>query len=98
KREHLGILRKKKFESAAGKGFEILSCRDHAAHPPKERRQILLLILDVDRFVVVLRVDDDGQMELLRIGKGRTSVAIGTPSQRRAAAVAIAKVNVVAHA
>src|SRR6267142_3227933 len=50
KGEHLGIIRKKKFESAAGEGFEIFPSGNDAAHPPKQRRQILLLIFDVDRF------------------------------------------------
>src|SRR5437764_12183850 len=64
--EHLGIIRKKKFESAAGESFEIFPHRDDAAHPPKQRRQILLLIFDVDRFEVVFGIDDDRQVQLLR--------------------------------
>ncbi|PYK84128.1 MAG: hypothetical protein DME41_03885 [Verrucomicrobia bacterium] len=62
KGKHLGIVRKKKFESAAGKGFEVLPRRNDAAHPPKHGRQILLLVFNVDCFVVVLGVDDHGQM------------------------------------
>ena len=38
KGEYLGVVRKKKFESAAGKGAEIFPGRNHAAHPPEERR------------------------------------------------------------
>ena len=98
KRKHLGVVRKKKFESATGKGFKIFPRRDDAAHPPEQGRQILLLILDVDRFEVVFGVDDDWQMELLRIGERKTGVAIGAPLHRSAAAVAVAEINIVAHA
>ena len=83
---------------AAREGFEIFPHRDDAAHPPEERGQILLLIFDVSRFVMILGIDDDGQMELLWIGLRKASVAIGAPLHRRSAAVAIAEINVVAHA
>src|ERR1700719_2438376 len=46
KRQHLGVVREKKFESASGKGLEIFAGGDHAARPPEQRRQIFLLILD----------------------------------------------------
>src|ERR1700720_4367611 len=97
KGENFGVVRKKKLESAAGKGAEIFSRCDDAAHPPEKRGQIFLLIFYVDRLEVVFRIDDDRQMQLLRIGQGKTGVAIGTPLHRRAAAVAIAEVNVVTH-
>src|SRR5262249_40565462 len=51
--EDLGVVGKKKFERAAREGFEIFSRGNNAAHPPEQRRQILLLIFDVDRLVMV---------------------------------------------
>ena len=57
-----------------------------------------LLRLDVDRLVVVLGVDDRRQVQLLRIGAREAGVAIGAPLHRRAHAVAVAEVDVVAHA
>jgi hypothetical protein len=56
-----------KFESPARESFEISSHRDHATRPPQQRRKIFLLVLDVHGFVVILRVDDDRQIKLLRI-------------------------------
>src|SRR5712692_2261609 len=66
-REHLGVVGVKKFEGATRESLEILSRRDHTTHPPKQRGQVFLLILDIDGFVVVLGVDDDREMKLLRI-------------------------------
>ena len=96
--EHLAVFGEDKLKRAARERLEVLAHRDHAPRPPEEGRKILLLVLDVDRFVVVLRIDDDRQMQLLRIRFRKTGVAIGRPLHRGAAAIAIAKVNVVAHA
>src|SRR5205085_9237200 len=97
-RQHFWIIGEKEMKRAAREGFEIFPHRDYAAHPPEERGQILLLIFDVSRFVMILGIDDDGQMELLWIGMRKASVAIGAPLHRRSATVAIAEINVVAHA
>jgi len=59
---------------------------------------VLLLRLDVDRLVVVLGIDDDRQVELLRVAPREPGVAVGAPLHRRADAVAVAQVDVVAHA
>ena len=96
-RQHLRVIRMEKFERAAREGLEILPHRDHAAHPPEQRRQILLLVLDVDRFVVILGIDRDRQIELLRIRLRKTGIAIRAPLHRGAAAVAIAEIEIVAH-
>ena len=64
----------------------------------KQRVRIVLLGFDVDRFVVILRVDDDRQIELLRIGPREAGVAVGAPLHRRADAVAVAEIDVVPHA
>ncbi len=63
----------------------------------RRRRQVLLLVLDVDRFVVILGIDRDRQVELLRIRLGETGVAIRAPLHRGSAAVAIAEIEIVAH-
>ena len=59
---------------------------------------VVLLGLDVDRLVVVLGVDDDRQEQPLRVGPREAGVAVGAPLHRRAHAVAVAEVDVVAHA
>ena len=48
--------------------------------------------------VVILRIDDDGQKKSLGICPGETRVAIGAPLHGRANAVAIAEIDIVAHA
>jgi hypothetical protein len=46
---------------------------------------------------VVLRVDDDGKEEPLRIGGGEACVAVAVPLHRGTDGVAVAQVDVVAH-
>ena len=59
---------------------------------------VVLLHFDIDRFVVILGVDVDRQIKLLRIGSGEAGVAVHAPLHRRADAVAVAQIDVVAHA
>ncbi len=47
---------------------------------------------------MVLGVDDDRQVELLRVRAREAGVAVGAPLHRRSDAVSVAKVDVVAHA
>ena len=47
---------------------------------------------------MVGRVEDDRQVKALRIGAGETGVFVRTPLHRRAHAVAVAEINVVAQA
>ena len=47
---------------------------------------------------MVLRVDDHRQIEVLRIGPGKAGIAVRAPLHGRAHAVAVAEVEVVAHA
>ena len=60
--------------------------------------RIAFLHLHVDRFVVVFRVQVDGQVEALRIGARKTGVFVRAPLHRRAHSVAVAEINVFAHA
>ena len=57
-----------------------------------------LLRGDVDRLVVVDGIGDHRQVELGGIGGGEAGVAVARPLHRRAHAVAVAQVDVVAHA
>ena len=58
---------------------------------------IILLRLDIHRFVVVSRIDIDRQIQLLRIGAGKPGVAVRTPLHGRANTVAISQIHVVTH-
>ena len=97
KREHLVVFREEKLERAARERPEIFPHRDDAPRPPKQRGEVLLLVLDVDRFVVILGIDRDRQIELLRIRLRETGVAVRAPLHRGAAAVAISEIKIVAH-
>src|SRR5438045_6973178 len=76
KREHLVVFREEKLERAAGERPEIFPHRDDAPRPPKQRGEVLLLVLDVDRFVVILGIDRDRQIEMLRIRLREKGVAV----------------------
>ena len=82
---------------AAPEYAEKFSQRDHVAHPVQERRGIALLRFHVDRFVAPDRIHDHGAVEAGRHGRGKSGVAIAVPLHRRADAVAIAEIDVVAH-
>jgi hypothetical protein len=97
KREDLVVFREEKFERTTREGAEILPHGNDAARPPKQRGKILLLVLDVDRLVMIFGIDRDRQVELLRIRFRETGIAIRAPLHRGAAAIAIAKVEIIAH-
>src|SRR5687768_6941765 len=69
-----------------------------AASSTKAAKPGFVLRIDVDGLVMMFRIDDHGQIKALRIGARETSIAIRAPLHWSAHAVAIAKVNVIAHA
>jgi hypothetical protein len=95
--EHLSVLGEQHLEGAAGEGLVAVAQRDEAPHPPQQRARVLLLRRDVDRLGVVLGVDDDRQVQPLRVRGREAGVAVGVPLHRGANAVAVAEVDVVAH-
>ena len=98
KRQHLAIRRPQKFERSPAQSFELLALLDQVLGPPQQRVRIVLLAFHIDGFVMIRRVDGDGHVKLLRIGARETGIAIGAPLHGRAHAVAIAQIDVVAHA
>ena len=95
--QHAGVAGGEQLHRAAAERLELLAQRDEALGPPEQRVGVVLLRLDVDRLVVVLGVDDDRQDQPLRVGAREAGVAVGAPLHRRAHAVAVAEVDVVAH-
>ena len=85
-------------QAAAAEGRVSLAQRDDALHPPQQRLRVGLLGGHVDGLVVVLGVRDHGQVEALPVGRREAGVAVGGPLHGRAHAVAVAQVDVVAHA
>src|SRR5579884_1553933 len=56
--EDLGVIGKKKLDAPSPEGFIVLAGRDKSLHVPEERGVVPLLVFDVDRFVVILRIDN----------------------------------------
>ena len=83
---------------AAAEYAEQLAQRDHVAHPIQERRGIALLRFDVNRFVSPHRVHDHGAVQARRRRRGEAGVAVAIPLHWRSHAVAVAEIDVVAHA
>src|ERR1044072_1456746 len=73
KGKNLGIVWIKKFKRAPRKRLEIFPHGDDSACPPEQRGEIFLLIFHVDGFVVILRVDRNRQIKLLRIRSGKSA-------------------------
>ena len=71
---------------------------DEPLHPAEERERRPLLRFDVDGVEAIDRVGDEWSVEPRRIGARESAVAIPGPLHRRADAVAVAEIDVVAHA
>ena len=78
----------------------LYSCRtrDEAAHPAQQRRRHTFLRGDVHRVIAVRRIDDERREQRRGVRVREARVAVGAPLHRRAHAVAVAEVDVVAHA
>jgi len=70
---------------------------DQMLHPVQQRKGRAFLRLDVDRFIPVDRVHDDGEVEPPRIRAREAGVAVAAPLHRGADAVAVTEIDVVAH-
>ena len=97
-REHAPVLGCKKFERAATKCLRALALRENAFHPPQQRAAVVLLRFNIQRFILILGIDDYRQIELLWIGSREPGIAVGRPLHGRAHAVTVAKIEVITHA
>jgi hypothetical protein len=88
----------KELDGAEAEGDPAFAECDEAFHPPEERVRVALLDVDVDGFVVVFGIEVDGEIERLGIGAGEAGVTVGAPLHGGADAVAIAEVDIFAHA
>src|SRR3954471_5912913 len=62
--EHFVVAGVQELEATPAKRPKLLALSKHALHPPQQRVRIILLRLNVDCLVVILRVDVDGQIKL----------------------------------
>ncbi len=95
--QHLAVARADELEGAAAENRVPAAERKHALHPVEQGEGRSLLRLDVDRLVPVDRVHDHRSVEARRIGARKAGVAVAAPLHRRADAVPIAEIDVVAH-
>ena len=96
--EDAPILRTHQLDRAAAEGLDPLAQPDEPAHPVDQRERRALLGLDVHRLIAVDRIHDERRVQPRRIRAREPAVPVGRPLHRRAHAVAIAEVHVVAHA
>ena len=96
--EDLPVGRVEELQGPPAERLEPLAEGDQPLHPLEERRGVALLRLDVDRLVAVEGVHDRRGVEAGEIGLGEPGVAVAGPLHRGPDAVAVAEVNVVAHA
>jgi len=92
------VFGQEKFHGAAAEDVEELAEGDHVAAPVEERGLVAELTFDVDGLVAPDGVHDDGKGETGRDGGGEAGVAVGVPLHGGADGVAVAEVDVVAHA
>ena len=96
--EHRAVGRADEGQRAAAEHLGRLAHADQPLGPVQQRGERARLRLDVDGGEAVDRVHDAGQVELRRIGAREAAVAVRRPLHRRAHAVAVAEIDVVAHA
>ena len=96
--EDLAVARLEELQGAAAEGAVVLAHGDEALGPVEQGGRVAALRLDVVGLVAVDRIHDRRQEQPLRIGLGEAGIAVGAPLHWRAHAVAVAQVNVVAHA
>src|SRR5579884_3991012 len=76
----------------------LLAESDEALHPAEQRVRRAQLRLDVDRLEAVDGIHEGLEVELGPVGAREAGVAVARPLHRRAHAVPVAQVHVVAHA
>ncbi len=96
--QHFAVFRVQELDRASRKGFVAFAQGDQASRPPEQRVRVALLRLHVDSGVVVFRIGDHRQIEALRVGQREPGVTVTAPLHRRAHTVAVAEIDVVAHA
>ena len=97
-REHLRVPRAQELDAAASEHGRRAPRRQEAPHRVEERRGLAHLRRDVHGLVAVDRIGDDRQVELSVLDAREAGVPVPRPLHRRAHAVAVAQVDVVAHA
>ena len=96
-RQHVGVLGLEELDVAAARApaSRLRSAISWRIHDSSDA--LAALRLDVDALVVEALLGDQRQVEAVRVARREAGVAVGRPLHRRAHAVAVAEVDVVAH-
>ncbi|MCY1412369.1 hypothetical protein D9M71_277720 [compost metagenome] len=97
-RQDAPVARRQHGQAATAEGLLLLTHGEQAAIPVEQRMGVARLGLDVDGQVAVERVHDRRQYQARRVSPGKATVAVDRPLRGRAHTVAIAQVDIVAHA
>ncbi len=97
-RQHLAVGRLQKLDGTPAEHAMPLARGKQPARPVQQRMRVAALRFHVHRFIAVQRAHDGRQHELFGVGAREAAVAVGGPLHWRAHAVAVAEVDVVAHA
>ncbi len=96
--QHLAVTGVEELQAAAPERLVALAHGEHAAGPVEQGVRIARLRFHIDGLEAVQRVHDRRKNQARRIGARESAIAIHRPLHRRTHAVAIAQVDVVAHA
>ena len=96
--EDFAVFGVEKLHGAAAEDVEELAQGDHVAGPMEERGLVAELAFDVDGLISPDGVHDDGKREAGGDCGGEACVAVGVPLHGGADGVAVAEIDVVAHA
>src|SRR5438552_11817762 len=96
-REDLLVARAQELDRAAPEHGRGAARGDQPLHRVEERRGLPRLRGDVHRLVAVDGIGDHGEVELTLLRRREARVPVARPLHRRAHAVAVAEVDVVAH-
>ena len=97
-RQHLAVARPQEVLRATAESPVPLAHRQHPPGPVQQRVLVRRLRLHINRGETVDRVHHRRQHQIGRIGARKSAVAVRRPLHRRAHPVAVAQMDVVAHA
>ena len=96
--EYRAVDRANEGHGAAAERQRRLSHRDQPLGGAEQRRQAARLRFDIDRLIAIDRIHDGRGVQPCGIGAGEAAIAVRRPLHRRPHAVAVAEIDVVAHA
>ncbi len=95
--QHRAVFRPDERHGAAAEGERGFADRDQPLGGREQRGETARLRLDIDGLIAIDRVHDGRRVKPRGIGAGEAAIAVRRPLHRRADAVAVAEIDIVAH-